>query len=182
VSIVIDPGHGGKDPGAVTKGNIYEKDMNLHRAFHTALMLSIIDDDIPVVLTRTKDVDLSLQERVLIASQNKAKFFVSIHHNAGGGTGFETFIRKNPTNEDRELQEMVHGSVKPLLSLFGIRDRGMKAGDYYVLNNAPCPALLVEFGFLDNDKDLNYLTDPVVMSFLCLAIASGLYSLYRNKS
>ena len=79
-TIVIDPGHGGKAPGAISPNGIKEKDVNLALALKTQALLESLGYD--VIMTRTNDIDIDLNERANIANRNNADIFVSIHHNS----------------------------------------------------------------------------------------------------
>ncbi|MEH7000311.1 N-acetylmuramoyl-L-alanine amidase [Priestia megaterium] len=88
--VMIDAGHGGYDPGATSNG-LKEKDLTLKLALDVAEDLESLYG-IEVLLTRTEDVFISLEDRVLKANTAEVDYFVSLHHNAGGGTGFESYI------------------------------------------------------------------------------------------
>jgi N-acetylmuramoyl-L-alanine amidase len=115
-SIVIDPGHGGVDPGAVGKKGLYEKDVNL--AVCRFLREFVRDSlNIKVILTRDRDVYLSLKERTNMANRNAADLFVSIHCNAHlkgvPRSGFETyFLSEAKTNEERAVAALENASLK----------------------------------------------------------------------
>ena len=103
--LVLDPGHGGHDPGAVGKRGLQEKDVVLDIALKVREIL-LKDEDIEIVLTRDKDVFIPLPERSLVALQHKADLFVSIHANASpnrGARGIETYLQ-NWTNEEEAIR------------------------------------------------------------------------------
>ncbi|MGQ9817947.1 MAG: N-acetylmuramoyl-L-alanine amidase family protein [bacterium] len=113
--IVIDPGHGGIDPGAVGKNGLYEKDVNLDIA---NILKKIIEDSlkIKVLLTRNKDQYMSLKSRTNFANRNAADIFISIHCNASpknrNAGGFETyFLSEARTNEERAAAAMENASL-----------------------------------------------------------------------
>jgi len=114
--IVLDPGHGGVDPGAVGKKGLYEKDANL--AISRFLRNLIVDSlGIKVMMTREKDKYLSLKARTNFANRNSADLFVSIHCNASGKSrkmkGFETyFLSEARTNEARAVAARENASLK----------------------------------------------------------------------
>ena len=115
--IVLDPGHGGIDPGAIGKKGLYEKDANLGIAKE---LKKLINDSlkIRVLLTREKDTYLSLKERTNIANRNSADLFVSIHCNASAkkaskSQGFETFfLSEAQTDEARAAAALENASLK----------------------------------------------------------------------
>jgi N-acetylmuramoyl-L-alanine amidase len=115
-SIVIDPGHGGVDPGAVGKKGLYEKDVNLAIG---KMLRQILEDslEIKVILTRDRDIYLSLKERTNVANRNAADLFVSVHCNAymkgSRKSGFETyFLSEAKTNEERAVAARENASLK----------------------------------------------------------------------
>ena len=115
-TIVIDPGHGGVDPGAVGRKGLYEKDVNLAVS---RLIRQYIEDSlkITVILTRDRDLYLSLKERTNMANRNAADLFVSVHCNATRRgitrSGFETyFLSEAKTNEERAVAALENASLK----------------------------------------------------------------------
>jgi len=115
-SIVIDPGHGGVDPGAVGKQGLYEKDVNLAIG---KMLRQFLEDSLKVrvILTRDRDIYLSLKERTNVANRNAADLFVSIHCNAymkgSRKSGFETyFLSDAKTNEERAVAARENASLK----------------------------------------------------------------------
>lgn len=113
--IVLDPGHGGIDPGAVGKNGLYEKDVNLNIA---NILKKIIEDSlkIKVLLTRNKDQYMSLKSRTNFANRNAADIFISIHCNASPknrkACGFETyFLSEARTTEERAVAAMENASL-----------------------------------------------------------------------
>ena len=103
--LILDPGHGGHDPGAVGKRGLQEKDVVLDIALKVREIL-LKDENIEIVLTRDKDVFIPLPERSLVALQHKADLFVSIHANASpnrGARGIETYLQ-NWTNEEEAIR------------------------------------------------------------------------------
>ncbi len=114
--IVIDPGHGGVDPGAVGKKGLYEKDANLEIS---SVLAALIGDSlkVKVIMTRDKDIYLSLKERTNIANRNSADLFISVHCNASGKSkemkGFETyFLSEARTTEARAVAARENASLK----------------------------------------------------------------------
>ena len=158
--IVIDPGHGGSDPGATYK-NVQEKNLNL--AISNMVRDHLVSKyEVNVVLTRETDITLELKQRTDFANALKADFFLSIHHNASGGSGFETFIFNGTVpNETVQLQTIIHNKVaRDILKKYNILDRGKKRANFHVLRESIMNALLIEVLFVDNEKDLNLLTNP----------------------
>lgn len=112
--VVIDPGHGGRDPGAVGPSGTFEKDRTLEVALLVRDILNVRCPDLKVVMTRTTDVYRSLAERTRMANAHKADLFVSIHCNAAtrsSAQGFETFFLSRARNDDSRAVEMMENSV-----------------------------------------------------------------------
>lgn len=166
--VVIDPGHGGQNPGAV-HGGVMEKDINLLLAWEVAEGLS----EYRVALTRKEDTTVSLVERVKMANDGKAALFLSLHSNAGGGHGFESFVHPGAMEITRRYREVIHGRVMEALKPYGIRDRGKKEANFYVLRETKCPAILLESLFLDNPRERELLVQRSFRSLLAAAIVSG---------
>ena len=170
--ICIDAGHGGEDVGAILQKR-YEKDDTLKVA--KLVKKNLKKHGVKVIMTRTKDNNVSLEERCKIANQKKADFFVSIHRNsAKTGNGIEIWCN----SEKREKDTKLANSIRNNLQKTQIQDdRGIKYGtiegadsNYYVLKNTNMPSCLIELGFITNEKD-NKLLDDNIEDY---AIADGI--------
>ncbi|RDE19249.1 N-acetylmuramoyl-L-alanine amidase [Parageobacillus thermoglucosidasius] len=148
--IVLDAGHGGHDPGAVANG-LKEKDLTLAIVKHTGRLLGDYEG-VEVHYTRTDDRYLSLEERAAIANKLKADLLISVHINAGGGTGFETYIYNgNVSAATVAYQNVIHAEI--MKAIGNVKDRGKKRANYAVLRLTNMPALLTENLFIDNPSD-----------------------------
>ncbi|NLD21643.1 MAG: N-acetylmuramoyl-L-alanine amidase [Bacteroidales bacterium] len=151
--IVLDPGHGGSDPGAVGHG-LREKDLTLNIVKRIGAMLKNYEG-VKVIYTRTDDRFIDLSERAAIANKAKADFFLSVHINASGsgkGTGFETFIYNgNVSSATIAYQNVIHAEI--VKAIGNVRDRGKKRANFAVLRQTNMPALLTENLFIDNPSD-----------------------------
>ena len=195
--IVVDPGHGGKDVGAIGVGNIYEKSITL--AVAQRLATTLRERGFVVYLTRTTDQYLSLDNRSKFSNSRKADFFISLHCNATKSTavhGIETYIN-TPLGDVSIGQNVPSTSVGPsnkydlesvwtgyhvqraLLEKTGAEDRGLKRMRYYVIRNVNSPAMLIEMGFLTNVRELQTLLQPVRQQQIADAIAQAMQS-YRE--
>jgi N-acetylmuramoyl-L-alanine amidase len=184
-TILIDPGHGGKDPGNLgtprgkgdTKAKIYEKDLNLQVGKKVASILSR-QNDVQVILTRTEDKFVSLEDRVIMSNNQEQKIdaFISIHMNAesGGNTanGIETYYRTGATPEDKSLQ-LANSVQKTIGSYVKMKDRGVRQEILQVLRDSNVTAILVECGFITNDKEQQKLLDEQYQNQLSEGIAQG---------
>ncbi|KGG03535.1 N-acetylmuramoyl-L-alanine amidase [Prochlorococcus marinus str. MIT 9321] len=171
--VVIDPGHGGPDPGAIGIGGIRETDVVLEVSKIVKNLLS--EKGVRVRLTRTNEVDLDLPPRVSIANNIDSDIFVSIHANASRGkrrdiNGLETFYYRGWRGRllAKKIQKQIL-KVSP-----GSPDRGVKQGRFYVIKNTRMPAVLVEIGFLTGRLDARRLEKITHRKRLAYAIAKGI--------
>lgn len=173
-TIVIDPGHGGTDPGAVN-GSDYEKTFALDIGLKVRDWLTA-NTGARVLMTRSTDTTVSLEERVRLANNNGADYFCSIHINAGGGTGFESFIYDGTVSQRTiDAQNTVHAAVMNRIGpKYGVRDRGKKRANFYVLRQTAMPAILLENLFIDTAGDLALLKNAAFIQDLSVAIGSGI--------
>jgi len=170
--IVIDPGHGGEDPGAVS-GPYREKSFNLQVAGAVA---GYINEryTASVHLTRISDITAGLAERAGYANELKANLFVSLHTNAGGGTGFESYVYTGAGGGTRVYRDRLHDYVAGFCASHGIRDRGKKEANFFVLRETNMSAVLLENLFIDNNNDLTFLTKPDFTQRLGKSIGEGI--------
>lgn len=147
--LFLDPGHGGKDPGAVGNG-MEEKDITLAIAKQIHDILTNHYRNVSVKMSRTTDKFVSLKERTDAANSWGATFFLSIHINSGNGTGFESYIYPEAGITTETYQKTIHQEV---LKLNDLKDRGRKTADFHVLRESIMPALLTENGFIDTASD-----------------------------
>ena len=178
LSVCIDPGHGGKDPGCDYNGRIESED-NWKLAQEVKKELE--NAGIKVIMTREdNDTKVFLKDRVEIANASDADYFISLHRNKGDGYGVETWKTGSGGGVTDTLTEKVHNAIVAA----GIqRDRGIKTGtetgegsDYYVIGNTKMPACLIEFGFINSEED-NRLFDEN-MSAYAKAIVTAVQETY----
>ncbi len=156
MKIYIDAGHGGTESGAVANG-IVEKDINLIVANEVVKLLK--KHDVEVLTTRTNDATVSLGERTTKANNLKADFFISIHHNAGKGDGYE-IIHALSGGKGKELAESIAKEFDKLgqnrRRVFARESETTKGKNYYhVINATNMPAIITEFAFIDSkDKEI----------------------------
>ncbi|WP_338751931.1 N-acetylmuramoyl-L-alanine amidase [Bacillus sp. FJAT-52991] len=179
--IVIDPGHGGKDPGAVGYG-INEKDVVLA----TGLKVNELFKKTPfqVKMTRSTDKYVSLSGRVSYAESVKGNTFVSIHANAANGSasGSETYYyaaKSNPHTADSKL--LATKIQNRLVAAWNLKDRGVKSKSLHVLRENSMPAALVELGFIDNKNDNAKLKSDYWQNAAAKAIYYGVLDYYKAK-
>ena len=171
--VVIDPGHGGPDPGAVGVGRLRETDVVLDISLQVARLLK--KKGVKVNLTRNSEVDLDLPPRVAIANRLGASAFVSIHANASRNrrrdvNGIETFYFSG--SEGARLANKIQQQVLSVSP--GTPDRGVRRGRFFVIRRTNMPAVLVETGFVTGYLDAPRLGTETHRRKLAFAIATGI--------
>ena len=177
--IVIDPGHGGFDPGAIGPTGLKEKDVNLEIA--RKVYDKMKEAGYEVFLTREKDKFISLSSRVEMAQEKNAGLFISIHINASKKSytqGTETFVAKDCTNKDMKLAELVQARLIKKLKL---ENRGIRKDNFYVIRNTSMPSALVEVAFLSNPHEESLLSNELFREKAARAITEGLKKYMDNK-
>ncbi|MFD2369595.1 N-acetylmuramoyl-L-alanine amidase [Brevibacillus sp. GCM10020057] len=174
--IVVDAGHGGKDPGSLGAAGNHEKDYTLAVANKVVELLKQYKE-FQVVPVRTTDVFYELSERVAIANEQNADLFLSIHANSfpkptAGGT--ETFYYNA---NSKTFAQIVH---KHLQGATQFTDRGVKSSAYYVIKNTKMPAVLTETGFLSNPSENAKLTDPAFQDKIARALVAAIREYYLS--
>jgi len=151
--LVIDPGHEGNlpgyDPGAVGNGLI-EAVLTLDISKRIKKYLDDNYSGVTVLLTRTGNKKMTLSQRAKFANDRNADLFVSIHINAGGGTGYESFIHTSNSSGSRNAQNSIHSEA---IKGMKVRDRGKKRANFAVLRQTKMPAILPENLFIDRKED-----------------------------
>ncbi len=174
---VIDPGHGGRDPGAVGIGGLMEKEINLSISQEVARLLE--QQGVQVVMTRRDDREIDLAPRVSAAERARADVFVSIHSNALSMSrpdvnGIETYYYSS----GKRLAESIHSS---LIQSTNARDRGVRTANFYVIKNTSMPAVLVEVGFVTGKEDSVRLSDANSRKQMAAAIARGILQYVKQN-
>ena len=192
--VVLDPGHGGGDTGTRVAGtSMLEKDLTLDLARRVAARLRA--DGNEVWLTRTNDVYLTLGDRSRFAARREAQVFVSIHANAAPhnplAAGAETYVLPAPGcpgtaehpgavldacpgNRFDATNAVLGFAIHRRCASMTWSDRGLKRARYAVLREAPCPAALVECGFLTSTNDVALLGRTAYRDQLAHAITAGI--------
>ena len=180
--VVIDPGHGGPDPGAVGIGGLRETDVVLDVCLQMARLLQA--RGVQVLMTRTSEVDVDLPPRVALANSSGADLFVSVHANAlsmarPDVNGIETFYFEGAGAASRRLaaalqQQMV--AISP-----GTPDRGVRTGRFFVIRRTVMPSALVEMGFLTGELDSRRLADPNYRRRMALALSAGILNALQDR-
>lgn len=176
--IMVDPGHGGYDPGAIGSSGLREADVNLAVALVMADKLRIAGQE--VRLTRESDqVDWErgedLATRCALANSWGADYFVSIHANKyinPAANGTETYCYRF----GGQGEQLARAIQAELIQAAGLTDRGVKQANFAVLAGTRMPAVLVELAFLSNSKEEKLLADPAFQEVCAQAVANGLLS------
>ena len=180
--VVIDPGHGGPDPGAVGIGGLRETDVVLDVCLQVARLLQA--RGVQVLMTRTTEVDVDLPPRVALANSSRADAFVSVHANAlslyrPDVNGIESFYFQEAGRPSRNLaaalqQQML--SISP-----GSPDRGVKPARFFVIRRTVMPSTLVEMGFVTGALDAPRLADAAYRRRMALALATGVLNFLQAQ-
>ena len=216
-AILIDAGHGGKDPGALKtykingkNVTIQEKDINLKVAKLLGERLKTAYPDKQIILTRDKDVFLTLQERTEIAnnvkvSENEAVLFISVHVNSSlnkTSSGYEvwylspgyrrTVLDKSAAGDDSSLFPILNSMLEEEYTTESImiakfimdglesqignesKARGIKAEEWFVVKNSNMPSVLIELGFVSNEKEALLLNNDTYLKKAALGIYNGI--------
>lgn len=182
--LVIDAGHGGKDPGALSKdGKIYEKEINL-KILHE--LKELLDKEkIKVYYTRTIDQTIYLRPRVSLANEVDCDFFISIHCNANnytGSNGTEVlyYNHENKNIKTKDLAKILNEEISKTVSLKNTGLIQMKDDDIFILANAVVPAVIIEAGYMTNLNDLKYLQSREGQQNIAQGIYNGILRAYEE--
>ena len=191
--VVIDPGHGGQDPGT-TKTGMVEKELTLDLAHR--LQRQLQERGLATLLTRMDDSYVSLQDRTAIANDQQQCVFVSIHFDEAGrtaATGIETFYAAHPISfpervaswlpflqrtssepPNVESQSLATFIQESLVAHTQAVNRGTRPEQFFVIANVRHPAVLVEGGFLTNKEDVAKLANNDYREQMATAISEGI--------
>jgi N-acetylmuramoyl-L-alanine amidase len=192
-TIVLDPGHGGRDSGAMC-GGVMEKDLTLDVARRVDRLLG--SKGLVTLMTRIGDTYVSLADRAALGNRVRDSVFVSIHFNEDHkpeATGVETYYaahqitsrsvlaswlpfltRPPPDSQKPESQSLASFIQEALVARTGSVDRGTQAKQFFVIANVTSPAVLIEGGFLTNKNDVSNLANEDYRNQLAAAIADGI--------
>lgn len=164
--VTVDPGHGGIDPGCGEENGL-EKDIVLPISMHLKQLLE--QAGVTVVMTRTVDDTVSLDDRAIIANNAGSDLFVSVHCNSyeGQARGMDVYYHKS------EPARLLAQSILDEAAALGITTRQVQKNNYQVLWDTDMPAVLVETGFLTDPADLAQLLDPAHQQTVARAIANA---------
>lgn len=174
--IALDAGHGLRTSGKQTPNGI--KEWSLNDAVRDKVVARLKDYDVKFVFPDNNEgiTDESLANRRAMYVSKGVDAMVSIHHNANTGnwnsaTGVEVFTDRNPIAKDKTLANCIYPR---LVKYTGLKGRGIKEEDWYVINQDKIPAVLVEGGFMDGSKDYKVITSEAGKDAYARAVAEGL--------
>lgn len=184
-TVVVDPGHGGRDPGAIGYSGTYEKDVTLAIGLEVARLLQ--QAGATVVMTRHEDVFVELANRSALANAVGADAFVSIHADAigfgriAGGTSTFYFPEGGGSSGPSVNQRYAASLQGELLRELGLADRGVHQRAFHVVRNTTMPSALVEVGFIDNPDEEKLLVDPEFQARAAAAIVHGILRFFAEQ-
>lgn len=196
-TVVLDPGHGGRDEGAKRNG-LVEKDLTLDLARRTERLLKMAG--FPTVLTRNSDYYVSLGNRAKMGNEYEDALFVSIHFNHdrdSSSTGIESFYARQKISPEAawtwigifstsetslDNGENLAGAIQAAISArTDARNRGIRARDLYVVRHVKCPAVLIEGGFLSNPLEAQLLANESYRERIAVGIAEGVMGYQKSR-
>ncbi|MHA7831802.1 MAG: N-acetylmuramoyl-L-alanine amidase family protein [Flagellimonas sp.] len=184
--VVIDPGHGGTDSGAIGTHGVLEKDIVLKVAQEMVrLNREIHGGALELYLTRYSDSLISLSHRTQLAEVLKADVYVSIHCNQAqrkGAQGIEVFVYKGKERYMEASLQLAKDIGQNLNQYLGIKERGVKAANFQVLRETDqiCPSVLVELGFLSNRVEKEYFKKEESITAMALVILETLITYFNE--
>ncbi|MGM1055496.1 MAG: N-acetylmuramoyl-L-alanine amidase family protein [Bacteroidota bacterium] len=179
ITIVIDPGHGGKDSGAKGYNDLKEKDITLILGLEI-LNLNSKQNLLEIYLTRTTDTLISLHDRSKLAKALKPDLFISLHLNHSlneSATGTEVFVARTQLTENLKESIFIANEIhNSLTSTLGFKARGVKFANFQVLRETIqfVPSILVEFCFISNKDEAQYLSENSNLKALAFSILNSL--------
>lgn len=198
--LILDAGHGGPDPGAMSDTlNLYEK--NVTRKLVDAILKKLDTNKISVVLTRKKDEDVNRHIRIANADTYNPDLFLSIHNNFNDDTTFNGYeinisdstimaiyqfdtLRSINPNRDSCLKfaSVIEKNLGTTFPKMTARPYKLRKDNIWVLCYPKYPSVMIEFGFISNRKDLFYLTDKKEIDKFASSVAKSIYKFFRIKA
>ncbi|MBO1003346.1 N-acetylmuramoyl-L-alanine amidase [Pseudogracilibacillus auburnensis] len=179
IKIFIDPGHGGSDLGAVGNG-LREKDVTLNISKRIRKYVNDHFEGHSIRMSRSDDQTVSLSQRTTLANNWGADVFVSVHVNAGGGTGYEDFIHRSLSNTSStaKLRDIIHAEIVKQVDW---RNRGKKKANFAVLRTSKMSAMLTENGFIDTKADADKLKSSAFLNRIAKGHGEGIAKAFNLK-
>lgn len=181
VTVLIDPGHGGKDPGALgILGTLYaEKHINLATSIRLRDYLQSLGAT--VSMTRDRDIDLSLQERLRMSYKLKPDMFISMHANSiGPDVNITNTVGFSVHYKDEVAKTLAQKVQNQVINTLFRKNRGVKVDNFYVVRGTWAPSILLETGFVPNPIEFDWLTDNKTQDQLAKEISQGVLAFFAN--
>ncbi|MFC1754428.1 N-acetylmuramoyl-L-alanine amidase [Thermoproteota archaeon] len=173
--IALDPGHGGRDPGAVGINREFEK--HIVKDISERLERRLSQNGAKVIMLRKGDSNPSLAKRARLANQNKADILISIHTNSffkAYANGTESYYFKS---KDKTLARYLH---REMVKTIKLHDIGVKQARLYILSHSTMPAALVEPGFISNPKEIQLLRQPKFRDMIAESLYKGIINYFKS--
>jgi len=182
VLVMLDPGHGGKDPGAIGLGGLREVDVILPVAKRVAEILA--KQGIAVKMTRNDDYFIGLDERVMMSRAAGATLFVSIHANSIDNRPDVNGLELYHYNIGQSFAETVHSAILDYVNKNGffLNDRRVRSARFLVLRKSAIPAILVETGYLTNEAESARLRRDDYQKVMAEGIAKGIIQYIKDRN
>ena len=177
--IVIDPGHGGKDSGAIGINDIKEEEVVLNIALEILQLNRKSEAPLAIYLTRYSDTLISLSDRTNLVKTLKAGLFVSLHCNHSDNSnarGIEVYASRKQEKFSKASVFIGYQIERALCEAIGYESRGVKFANFQVLKETTdyCPAVLIELGFLSNRDEAQYLIQKQSLIAIAVSILKSL--------
>jgi N-acetylmuramoyl-L-alanine amidase len=182
VLVMLDPGHGGKDPGAVNESGLREVDVILPIAKRVAEILE--RQGVAVKMTRNSDYFVGLDERVTMSREAGATLFVSIHANSIDGRPDVNGLELYHYNLGQSFAETVHNTILDYVNKNGfyLADRNVRSARFLVLRKSSIPAILVETGYLTSEAESARLRRDDYQKVMAEGIAKGIVQYIKERN
>ncbi|MFC4689965.1 N-acetylmuramoyl-L-alanine amidase [Dokdonia genika] len=179
--IVIDPGHGGFDSGAVGINGVLEKDIVLSIAEEIIALNNKSGEPLEIYLTRYSDTLISLSNRTRLARTLKADLFLSLHCNHSdnpNARGVEVYVSIKKSKYAVDATWVAYELQRVFKRELGFESRGVKFGDFLVLRESAdyCPIVLLELGFLSNENEVAFYS----IEENKLSVAISIFGFFRK--
>lgn len=182
--VVLDPGHGGGNPGAVGPSGVYESNVNLAVGLKVKQLLE--NNGAKVIMTRSTDryvaapgssLGQELQARLDVADANKADIFVSLHSNSNEDPNIQGTMTFYNANSAKPLADSIQQAV---IKSSGAVSKGVETATFYVLRNAAMPSVLVEMGFISSPQEELKLDNPSYQGKIALGVYQGIANYFSK--
>jgi N-acetylmuramoyl-L-alanine amidase len=175
--VLIDPGHGGKDPGTASAAGLREKTVVLDVGLK--LWRDLGESGVRATMTRSNDTFVELDERAAMSNRQKVDLFVAVHADSAERTsayGFTVYISRNAGPRSHAAAAAIERAMRSA----GFSSQGIRQAGYRVLVKNDMPAVLIELGYLSNPAEASKLGDPGERSIYARAIADGIVHYLKN--